>query len=358
MFTAQQYTVDLSVVEALRADVSHYFTPADTTFDYPEDGAFRIRGRLAYDPDVEDGFLEIQNIFAKQGFTAQLRPEDNGVALIGLPYVQDLSPNNWRLSIFLFLATVATTFFVGGWEFSVSILAILLAHEFGHYFAAVYHKVPASPPFFIPMPLSIIGTMGAVIIQKGPTRNIRVQFDFGAAGPLVGLVVALPILIFGLMSSEVGPMPDNGQQFILEGNSLIYAGLKTLIFGQFLPDGNMDVQLNSVAWAGWVGLLVTGLNLIPVSPLDGGRILHVIFGEQSMRYIYWPIIGFMLIVSVVTQTYFWVFWAGLLFLFGNRYEVPHDTVTPLDPRRRALAWLTFGLFFLLFVPTPLQIMGG
>ena len=110
-----------------------------------------------------------------------------------------------------------------------------------------------------------------------------------------------------------------------------------------------------VAWAGWVGLLVTALNLIPVSPLDGGRVLQVIQGEAFMRAIFWPIIVGLVIMGIVLRADVWLVWAIMLYLFGNRYETPLDTVTPLDDTRKFLAWFTFVMFLLLFVPAPLTI---
>src|SRR5690606_10828231 len=136
-----------------------------------------------------------------------------------------------------------------GWPFAASILLILGAHELGHYFAARRHNVPVTLPYFIPMPLSLFGTLGAFIRLQGPVNNRRALFDVGAAGPLAGLVFALPILFFGLATSDVGPISPGG---LFEGNSVLYSALKYLVFGRLLPGGGEDVYLNQVAWAGWV----------------------------------------------------------------------------------------------------------
>ena len=183
-----------------------------------------------------------------------------------------------------------------GWPFALSLLGILVAHEFGHYFMSLYHKTPATLPYFIPFPLSPLGTMGAAIIMRGVPKNKRILFDIGVAGPIAGLVVAIPVLFYGLSLSTLGTIYPNPNGFI-EGNSLIYFFAKYVTFGQLLPAplepqgilywiryfftggpipfGGMDVFIHPVAFAGWAGILVTALNLIPAGTLDGG---HVIYG--------------------------------------------------------------------------------
>lgn len=373
-------------VEQIRKDIAQWFMTSDTALNKPNSGSFRLRGRIRWNPNQEDLFPHILEAFEKYGFTAELTTDENKyIYLTGKPYLIEAAPLRWGVAIGMYLATIFTTLMTGalmspeaaamvetatnqqdaiqlfvanlwrGWPYALSIMTILTAHELGHFFAARYHKVPASLPFFIPMPLPGIGTMGAVIFQRGPTRNIRAQFDVGAAGPLAGLVFAIPILIYGLSTSEVGPLPEDLTGLVMEGNSAIYATIKVLMFGEFLPNGNTDVSLNMVAWAGWVGLLVTALNLIPVSPLDGGRVLQVIQGEEFMRAIYWPILAGLVAMGVILQANVWLVWAIMLYMFGNRYETPLDTVTPLDERRKFLAWFTFVLFLLLFVPAPLTV---
>lgn len=372
-------------VELIRKEISEWFKTSDTAFNTPDSGSFRFRGRINWDPNHEDGFLRILNVFETHGFTAELSTENGQTHIIGSPYLIEPAPLRWGVAGALYIATILTTLLTGtlmsdlaqatltadtppnelfqfvitniwqGWPYALAIMTILTAHELGHFFAALYHKVPASLPFFIPMPLPGIGTMGAVIFQRGPTRNIRAQFDVGAAGPLAGLVFAIPILIYGLATSEVGPLPEDMAGIVMEGNSVVYAALKFLIFGEFLPTATRDVSINMVAWAGWVGLLITGLNLIPVSPLDGGRVLQVIQGEEFMRAIYWPIILGLVAMGIILNADVWLVWAIMLYMFGNRYEKPLDTVTPLDDRRKYLAWFTFALFLLLFVPAPLTI---
>ena len=233
-------------------------------------------------------------------------------------------------------------------------MLILGAHELGHYFAARYHKVPVSLPYFIPMPFSIIGTLGAFIRLKAPIKNRRALLDIGAAGPLAGFVFAVPILLIGLASSETTTPPESGG-YMLEGNSILYALMKIAVFGRFLPDGSEDVLLNQVAWAGWVGLLVTALNLIPLGQLDGGHIAYVLFGRRA-KALFWPVIFGLVALTLITSTPTWAVWIILLFFAGRRYAEPLDDVTELDGRRRAIAIFTLALFFLVFVPIPLRFV--
>jgi membrane-associated protease RseP (regulator of RpoE activity) len=232
-------------------------------------------------------------------------------------------------------------------------MTILGAHELGHYFAARYHKVPVTLPYFIPLPLPPIGTLGAFIRLKAPVKNKRALLDVGAAGPLAGLLFAIPILIYGLSISPVELLPAGG--YTLEGNSILYALAKMAVKGQILPNGTEDVFLSQIAWAGWVGLLVTGLNLIPVGQLDGGHIAYALFGKRA-RIFYWPVLITLIALVIFTRTYMWALWAVLLFFLGRIYAEPLDDVTPLDSRRQVLAITSLVLFLLVFVPIPLRLI--
>ena len=241
-----------------------------------------------------------------------------------------------------------------GLPYAVSLLLILGAHEMGHYFAARYHKLAVTLPYFIPMPipgLSQIGTLGAFIQLRQPMRNRKMLFDVGAAGPLVGLIFAVPILLIGLSHAQVSAIPP-GSVYIYEGDSLMYAMAKIVTKGQFLPSGGYDVVITSsqLAWAGWTGLLVTALNLIPIGQLDGGHVLYSLLGENARR-LYYPLvigIGLLALLSNI-----WLLWVILMLFFGRIYATPLDMITPLDQRRRILAIITLVIFVLVFVPAPL-----
>ena len=379
---ANPYHISIETVTRVRSALTHLFETTDTRYDYPEQGQFRFRGKILYDLNQPNHFDEIIEIFDREGFTPRLTEENGRHTLTALPFSIQEQESNWRLPLALFMATIFTTLLVGvqndefvaeamsaaaddesatrilitnlwrGWPYAFSIMLILGAHELGHFFAARYHKIPASLPFFIPFP-SVIGTMGAFIVQRGPSKNIRTQFDIGAAGPLAGLVFAIPILIYGLATSSLGGLPT--EPYILEGNSILYMSFKIFVFGEMLPnEAGLDVFLNQFAWAGWTGLLVTGLNLIPAGQLDGGRVLQVLLGEDFLRQTHQPIILALIFMGAVFSTPIWYVWAGMLFFFGNQYDEPLDQVTKIDPARKALAIFVMVIFFLVFIPIPLQ----
>ncbi len=369
--TLPQPTVPLDKVELLRERISDLFVVYDTSLDQPHPGYIRFRGIFLQDP--ARCFDELRSRFESVGFTPTIRTENGRTVLTALPFVFKAEKPRWIINLLLFIATVFSTLLTGagygatgpelnlwrGWPFSLSILLILGAHELGHYFAARYHKVPVTLPYFIPLPFfSLFGTLGAFIQLKAPVKNRRALFDVGAAGPLAGLVFALPILIYGLATSPVGPIgqPPPGGVITLEGNSILYALLKLSIFGQMLPSPTgIDVQLNQVAWAGWVGLLVTGLNLIPVGQLDGGHVAYVLFGRAA-KQLFWPVLLSLGALVLFTGTTMWLLWIFLLYFLGRFHAEPLDDITPLDPKRRALAIVTLIIFALVFVPIPLQII--
>ncbi len=334
-------------------------------------------------------------------------PESNPHTILLMRGVIRPKPTNPWINLLLFLLTLASMVFTGalfaydgpanpgqaelvrgllgsldqGLAFAASLLAILTVHEFGHYLAARHHKTAVTMPYFIPFPFSAFGTMGAFIRLQEPPRNKRILLDIGIAGPLAGLVVAIPVLLLGLSLSKVSPIEINpGAGFTLEGNSLLYLASKFLVFGQLLPApasygdlnpvlywiryfftgqplpiGGMDVNIHPVAWAGWAGLLVTALNLIPAGQLDGGHVLYVLLGKRTR--LLWPIILWGLIALGFVWSGWWL-WAAIIFLLGRVYAEPLDGITTLDPRRRMLAVLGIVVFFLVFTPVPLIAIGG
>lgn len=270
-----------------------------------------------------------------------------------------------------------------GLPFAVSLLAILLAHEFGHYLAGRYHRTSVTLPYFLPFPFSPFGTLGAFIQLKEPPRNKRQLLDIGIAGPLAGLVVAVPVLLVGLSLSELDTIPAfirQGEALSLEGNSLLYLGAKFLIHKEWLPApnsygeltpllywaryfftglptplGGKDVFLHPMAWAGWAGLLVTALNLIPAGQLDGGHLLYSLFGRNASRVL--PFI----LVALAGLGFFWSgwwLWVFLIFMLGGAHAQPLDEITPLDAKRKVLALFGLLVFFLVFTPIPLRVLYG
>jgi membrane-associated protease RseP (regulator of RpoE activity) len=246
-----------------------------------------------------------------------------------------------------------------GLPYAVSLLAILAAHELGHYITARRLGSPTSLPYFIPMPFGL-GTLGAVINMVAPPRNRRHLLAIAVAGPLSGLVVAVPVLFIGLKLSHIqplpaGPLPD-GAGYIMEGNSVLYAAMKYAVFGQFLPSNGLDVFAHQVAFAGWVGLLVTGLNLIPAGQLDGGHVVYALFGERIANILLWAVLAGLVVLAFFWPG--WVIWVLLIFFLGRVRAEPLDDLTQLTSRQRWLAIAAIAIFFLVFTPIPLREITG
>jgi membrane-associated protease RseP (regulator of RpoE activity) len=263
----------------------------------------------------------------------------------------------------------------------VSLLAILGTHEMGHYLVSRHHGVESTLPYFIPMPIGL-GTMGAFINMKGIPRNRDHLMDIGAAGPLAGFIVALIVLVIGLRLSVIDIIPvtfPEGYGAQIEGNSILYLTLKYLSFGMLLPQpaayatapilhwvqyfftgqpspfGATDVMLSPVAWAGWVGILVTSLNLIPAGTLDGGHISQTLFGKRATRAILPVVLGILVLLGFVWNG--WWLWAAMIFfLVGRVYAEPLDQITPLSRNRKVIGILCIILFLVTFTPVPFNLI--
>jgi membrane-associated protease RseP (regulator of RpoE activity) len=201
------------------------------------------------------------------------------------------------------------------------------------------------------MPLAgLFGTMGAVIVQRAPFEDRKSLFDIGVAGPLAGLVVAIPLLVYGLATSTVGPIHPPA---LMEGNSILYLGIKYLVKGRILPGNGEDVMLNPIAWAAWGGLLVTFFNLLPVGQLDGGHILYALLGKRA-----WPM-AMGVVVLLVAMGFFWngwFLWALLVFVFGVRHPSPLNDLAPMGARRTLVGIGVLVLFVLMFTPIPITMI--
>lgn len=392
---------DLEVLNAIVGRVLRY---EDMTLGDPNTHfAVRYRGQLLRDSLEAHTYL--MDALQPYGLVPLFRKGRNGEALVFLvpPLPKRKGTTPILLNVIMFLLTLLSVMFAGvvlpentpippdlvgqlrlifsnllsGWPFAVALLSILLAHEFGHYLMGRARKVDVSLPFFIPLPFSILGTMGAFINMRDIPRNKRDLFDIGVAGPLAGLVVALPVLFIGLRLSHLDriALPGSGLGSYLEGNSILYLLAKFLVFGRLLPEpisyqglppllywalyfftgrpapyGGLDVFIHPVALAGWAGILVTALNLIPAGQLDGGHILYALFGERLRKALPLIIGGLLLLGFVWTG---WWLWAFLLFIFGRAHAEPLDQITELDPKRRLLAWGMMLIFLLTFSPVPM-----
>ncbi len=361
------------------------------------------------DNDSVKAYDSLAGLLEPLGVTPLFRKEKGEQVVLLIPNLPKPKPSNPMVNLVLFALTLASVLFVGasyaanqgqnpdtsftgilghllqGWPFAVSLLLILGCHEFGHYLVGRFHKAAVSLPYFIPFPLSSFGTMGAFINMKAPPKNRRILMDIGIAGPLAGLFVAIPVLLIGLSLSSVDRLtiPSSpGFALQMEGNSILYLLAKYAVFHRWLPEpatfgnlppllywiryfftglpfpaGGLDVSLGQVAWAGWAGLLVTALNLIPAGQLDGGHMLYVLLGTKRARMTL-PVILIALVLLGFVWNGWWL-WATLVFfLVGRSYAEPLDQITPLNPARKALAVFALIVFLLVFIPVPLQLIAG
>jgi membrane-associated protease RseP (regulator of RpoE activity) len=283
------------------------------------------------------------------------------------------------LHVLLFLLTLASTTLVGaahyasfmsefgtrpvlqtsrlilnGLPYSLTILAILGAHEMGHYLACRYYRIDATLPFFLPMPLVLTGTLGAVIKIRQPILHKGPLFDVGIAGPIAGFLVAVPALFCGLALSTTLPVPRNFVGAEL-GEPLLFRAAEWLVWGA-LQRGH-DINLHPVGLAAWFGLLVTALNLFPIAQLDGGHISYAVFGRYSTRIT----LGATLVVaSLVYVSLSWLVWTlllvAMLIFVGPRHPAVIDEDRPLDTPRLVLAAFALIMFVICFTPAPIQVM--
>jgi membrane-associated protease RseP (regulator of RpoE activity) len=267
-----------------------------------------------------------------------------------------VGPSGWpsarelTVPLVLFVLTLLTTTLANGPLYGGAVVAILLVHEMGHYLMCRRYHVPSTLPYFVPLPpqISLLGTLGAVIRMRLRTGDRRIIYDIGIAGPLAGLVVAIPVAWWGLAHSHIsGVHPGPG---ITLGDSLLFRFLERITLGPLGP--NQDVLLHPIALAGWTGLFVTALNLIPIGMLDGG---HVVYGLLGRRAVWVSRVGMIaLLVLAITVHITWLVWFGLLLLIGVRHPATRIESGRIDKRRIVLGIITLIIFVLCFVPKPID----
>lgn len=269
-----------------------------------------------------------------------------------------------RINVILFFFTILTTLLAGammeggdvfkhpielikGVPFSVTLMLILGTHEFGHYYYAQKHGVDATLPYFIPAP-TIIGTFGAFIKINSPITKKSALLQIGAAGPIAGFIVAVPALIIGLTQSTVISLDETFEGMRL-GDSLLMIGLTGIIFPGLEP--NQDILLHSVAFAGWIGLLVTMLNLLPIGQLDGGHIAYAMLGEKYDQ------VAKIALLSLIPLSYFsmnWLIWGALILVLMRTIKHPPvmNIYEPLSHHDKNIGYMCLAIFILCFIPAP------
>jgi membrane-associated protease RseP (regulator of RpoE activity) len=328
-------------------------------------------GQLLVDPGTAVDRLRPR--LARHGYAPFLREDQGLVWVHALAHAEVAEPSRPLLHLGLFLATVLTTLVAGAFQggvgpgelwqhpgrlvvglpFSAALLGILGVHEFGHYTVGRLHRMPVSLPYFIPVPPPFfLGTLGAVIRLRGAIRDRRALFDMAVAGPLAGLVVAVPVYVLGLKLSPIVRMPK-GSEAVYFGDAILPKLLEWLTLGSVPPD--FDILLHPVGVAAWFGFLVTALNLIPAGQLDGGHIVYALFGRQH-ALISKLAVGGLVLIGLYFRSFNWIVWAVLIVgLMGFRHSPTMDDITPLDGRRRALGVFALILLALLLPPVPLSV---
>ena len=295
---------------------------------------------------------------------------------------EETKKNKVWINILLFVATVISAFFVGiTWSinykytdfvpespqisqladmitdpeilflsilYAVVLMSILLAHELGHFLACRHYRIDATLPYFIPAP-TLIGTLGAFIKIKSPITKKQQLFDIGIAGPLAGFILAVPTLIYGISQSKVLPTLHR-EESIIFGEPLLLKIIGNIVF-KGVPE-EFDVFLHPVAFAGWVGILVTALNLFPIGQLDGGHVVYAMLGKKSKK-----VAKLVLLAFIVMGVFFWVgwlVWALLISVLGLKHPRITDEEIPLSSGRKILGVVVIVIFIISFIPDPVK----
>lgn len=340
------------------------------------EGVQVFRGRLR--ESAAAAYERLKWAFSGRKVPVMQEDRQAGAAIVLLPAPANpavVRPVRTWLHWLLFALTLATTtwagalhqgvditrqprFFFLGFPYSLGLLAILGCHELGHYFTARARGMNVSPPYFIPVPFAL-GTFGAFIRMRTPAENRRALFDVAVAGPLAGLAIAIPALLLGLQTSEVIPggarNPAGMDAFAGAllggtpvGSSALFALLTRISLGPRLFPGDI-LMLSPLAFAGWLGLLVTALNLFPIGQLDGGHMAHAMFGRRIGESISNASLFLLFALAVLVWPGL-LFWAFVVYLIAGRSAFLLNDITPLSPGRRWLGYATFGLLAMLLLP--------
>jgi len=320
---------------------------------------FRAQPRI----DKNIAVSRIKTRLNRLGFDITVKEDINGLILVvkksktrPVPY----------LNIVLFFATLVTMFFAPvllsfsfdyfdrpgvyqeRFEFTLALMAILLFHEFGHYLVGRRRGVLMSLPYFIPAP-NIVGTFGAIIKSKSPFTNRRDLIEVGAAGPIAGFVVSVIVLCFGLQNSEI--VLSGSEAGMILGDSLLIKFLSWLIIGP-IPEG-YDFMLSPAAFAAWVGLLVTMINLLPLGQLDGGHILYALLGRKQQT------VGLIFLMIMIILGFWWPGWwlfGALVFIFGINHPPTINDSIKLPRHAKIIGYCALIIFLVSFIPVPFKMV--
>lgn len=346
----------------LRSRVAEVMTVESTQIDAPNQ-AYVFVGKLQVPSDV--AYAALKKRFAEIAYAPLLRDDDNSDNQVIVALKGDLkvghAPKPW-INLLLLVGTLFTTVGFGGRTvsmmmgidsiglpdvlrngipFALSLLLILGVHELGHYLMARKHGLPVTLPFFIPMPFAL-GTLGAFIQMRGAVENKRALFDVGLAGPIAGLLVAIPLFVVGLLMATVGEA----------GAPPTRSYLTQILINIFLPNANQNgIEMSPVLIAARLGLIITAMNLLPVGQLDGGHVAYAAVGRRWARWIGWAVIAIMLVLGLTVSAN-WLVWLVFSLFSGTRHAAPLDDLTTLNLPRNLAFLGTVLLFLSLFTALP------
>lgn len=365
---------DENNIDDLRAVVERYFHVYETT----QEGttmAFYIH-QPTDENTLNEQFEYLRNDLKQKNFTPLLRVQ-HGEFIIFITFRPPIKGKPQWINAILLVATVITTMLSGSILFletqenlitdmlkaenllkglvffSLPLMAILGIHELGHYIVSKKHNIVASLPFFIPIPPNPVlplGTMGALISMREPIPNRRSLLDIGIAGPIAGFLVAIPVIIIGLSMSKTIALSDVPKGSAMLGDNLIIILFSKLMFS--VPHG-YTINLHPTAFAGWVGLLVTAINLLPAGQLDGGHIARAVLKEKQ-RYASMATIGLLIVLTFFGFGNWLLLLLLLIFLIGIQHPPPLNEYMTLDRKRKVLAFFALLIFILCFTPNPVS----
>ena len=325
---------------------------------------------------LEENFDSLRASLSEKGYIPMLRYEKGEHVIYVIKKIKRKEKSIW-INISLLVATIITTVLTGSilnmeyfdiWSvpnlldifsinnlfsgtvfFALPLMSILFVHEMGHYFTSKKHGIKTSLPFFMPIPPILpgfnIGTFGALISSSDPMPNKKALFDVGISGPLAGFIVAIPVTAIGIATSEIVPIPDFSSGEVILGSSFLFILLSNMIYT--VPEG-FALSMNSIAFAGWVGLLITSINLLPAGQLDGGHIFRAFLGEKQ-KYAGW------IAVFIMIFTGWWFFAMIIVFMMGMMHPPPLNDSTKLDTKRKLLFLVALAILILCYIPYPIHV---
>lgn len=371
-FAPPPYDPLQQTIDRLRLELQGLFQVNDVRAGGRDD-TITFTGRYLH--DGHSAYEEIQARFQQHGYTPLLRRRRNYDQLLALKGVLDRGKTgNPLVNLLLLVVTILTTLAAGasmtgsdglfmalmqgdtasalaaarsGAPFAATLLGILGVHELGHYVAARWHGVSATLPYFIPMPVGGLGTLGAFIALRSPMKNRTVLFDVGLAGPIAGFLVALPLLVVGLLLSEPVPFYTPGLTLRTLGSSLLVDAVTAVTVT--LPAGR-TLALHPIYFAAWLGVLITGINLLPIGQLDGGHVAYALLGRSAHQVARGTLV--LLLVAGFTLSSTWLLWALFVLFAGLHHPPPLNDITGLNRPRQIAGALTVLLFFVILTPVP------